>query len=254
MRADEGHLPQEEITIAEALKTKGYATGHFGKWHVGGFDEETAGSHVMPPWQAGFDECFSTRNVIITHDPYAKLGRGGIKACYWRNGRNIPLREARRDPTLRGDDAAITGWWNQELGDWEVLDNEHRNEIRKGLRMARQLIAPELLLLPVPAAGEASASRRSLMSWVGGGSLGALVCGFAVWALMRPDPQPAHPVGRGMGGDRAVEHPAPGVVEDEEDVQHPKSDGRHREEVHRSDDVAVIAHEGEPALDRAVTP
>ncbi len=107
MRADEGHLPQEEITIAEALKTKGYATGHFGKWHVGGFDAETAGSHVMPPWKAGFDECFSTHNVIVTHDPYARLGKGGIKACYWHNGRNIPLPDAQNDPALRGDDAAI---------------------------------------------------------------------------------------------------------------------------------------------------
>ncbi|TWU32334.1 sulfatase family protein [Novipirellula artificiosorum] len=107
MRADEGHLPQEEITIAEALKAKGYATGHFGKWHVGGFDAETAGSHVMPPWEAGFDECFSTHNVIVTHDPYAKLGKGGIKACYWHNGRNIPLDEGQNDPSLRGDDAAI---------------------------------------------------------------------------------------------------------------------------------------------------
>jgi arylsulfatase A-like enzyme len=107
MRADEGHLPQEEITIAEALKAKGYSTGHFGKWHVGGFDAETAGRHVMPPWMAGFDECFSTHNVIVTHDPYAQLGKGGIKACYWHNCRNIPLAEAQNDPTLRGDDAAI---------------------------------------------------------------------------------------------------------------------------------------------------
>jgi arylsulfatase A-like enzyme len=107
MRADEGHLPQEEITIAEALKTKGYVTGHFGKWHVGGFDPKTSGSHVMPPWEAGFEECFSTHNVIVTHDPYAKLGKGGIEACYWHNGRNIPLSEAQNDPMLRGDDAAI---------------------------------------------------------------------------------------------------------------------------------------------------
>jgi arylsulfatase A-like enzyme len=114
MRADEGHLPQEEITIAESLKTKGYATGHFGKWHVGGFDAETAGSHVMPPWNAGFDECFSTHNVIVTHDPYAKLGKGGIKACYWHNGRNISLTEAQNDPTLRGDDAAIV--MNKAIG------------------------------------------------------------------------------------------------------------------------------------------
>ena len=66
------------------------------------------------------------------------------------------LRIGRIGLYFQSDDAAITGWWNAELGDWEVLDSEHRNEIRKGLRMARQLIAPELLLLPVPAAVEAS--------------------------------------------------------------------------------------------------
>jgi arylsulfatase A len=30
-----GGLPPGEITLAEALKTAGYATGHFGKWHLG---------------------------------------------------------------------------------------------------------------------------------------------------------------------------------------------------------------------------
>ena len=66
------------------------------------------------------------------------------------------LRVGRVGLYFQSDDAAITGWWNQESGNWEVLGNEHRNEIRKGLRMARQLIAPELLLLPIPAAQEAS--------------------------------------------------------------------------------------------------
>ena len=66
------------------------------------------------------------------------------------------LRVGRIGLYFQSDDAAVTGWWNKEQGAWEVLGNEHRNEIRKGLRMARQLIAPELLLLPMPAAGEAS--------------------------------------------------------------------------------------------------
>ncbi len=30
------HLPQEEVTLAEALKEAGYTTGYFGKWHLGG--------------------------------------------------------------------------------------------------------------------------------------------------------------------------------------------------------------------------
>jgi hypothetical protein len=33
-----------------------------------------------------------------------------------------------------------------------VLDDGARNEVRKGLRMAKQLIAPELILIPVSAA------------------------------------------------------------------------------------------------------
>ena len=107
LAADEGHLPANEITLAEVLAEHGYATGHFGKWHVGGFDPETAGAHVMPPWHAGFQECFSTHNVLRTFNPYKKLGKGGIKACYWHNGRNIPLAEAQRDASLQGDDAAI---------------------------------------------------------------------------------------------------------------------------------------------------
>ena len=107
LAADEGHLPATEITLAEVLTEQGYATGHFGKWHVGGFDAETAGPHVMPPWHAGFQECFSTHNVLRTFNPYNKLGKGGIKACYWHNGRNIPLTEARQEASLQGDDAAI---------------------------------------------------------------------------------------------------------------------------------------------------
>jgi len=41
------HLAFEETTLAEALKEHGYATGHFGKWHLG---EDPSG-----PLQHGFD-------------------------------------------------------------------------------------------------------------------------------------------------------------------------------------------------------
>src|SRR6185295_2308444 len=49
----EGQLPLEEITIAEVLKEAGYATGLFGKWHLGrtGFEPQQQGFDVavMPP-------------------------------------------------------------------------------------------------------------------------------------------------------------------------------------------------------------
>lgn len=43
-----GDLPHEEVTIAEALKARGYATAHVGKWHLGsaGYYPETQGFDV----------------------------------------------------------------------------------------------------------------------------------------------------------------------------------------------------------------
>ncbi len=70
---------------------------------------------------------------------------GGDKRSY-----NM-LRIGRVGLYFQSDDARITGRWDNDARAW-VLDDSARNEIRKGLRMARQLIAPELISIPVPAA------------------------------------------------------------------------------------------------------
>jgi hypothetical protein len=49
------------------------------------------------------------------------------------------------------DDDAITGAWDHEAGQWVILGSEHRNPIRTAIRMARNQVAPDLTLLPVPA-------------------------------------------------------------------------------------------------------
>ena len=64
------------------------------------------------------------------------------------------LRVGRIGLYFQSDDTNITGWYNAESGQFELLGNEHRNEIRKGMRIARQLIAPELILIPLPAADD----------------------------------------------------------------------------------------------------
>lgn len=51
-------------TIADHLKSAGYATGHFGKWHLGFSDPGSAPKEIrenkdqMLPTQHGFDESF----------------------------------------------------------------------------------------------------------------------------------------------------------------------------------------------------
>ncbi len=77
--ANVGHLPPEEVPLGEALKTQGYATGHFGKWHIGTLTKdildgrrggrEDQAQHYAPPWDNGFDECFSTEVQMPTWDP-----------------------------------------------------------------------------------------------------------------------------------------------------------------------------------------
>ncbi len=53
-----------EITIAEALKKAGYATGHFGKWHLGSVRADSAAC----PGANGFDEWASAPN-FYENDP-----------------------------------------------------------------------------------------------------------------------------------------------------------------------------------------
>jgi arylsulfatase A len=60
------HLRDEEITIAELLKPQGYATGHFGKWHVSNLE-----SDQPQPADQGFDYSLGTdNNALPSHlDP-----------------------------------------------------------------------------------------------------------------------------------------------------------------------------------------
>jgi hypothetical protein len=64
------------------------------------------------------------------------------------------LRVGRIGLYFQSDDTQITGRWNTQAREWEI-DNSARNEVRKGLRMARQLIAPELINVPVQVPPEA---------------------------------------------------------------------------------------------------
>lgn len=79
--ANKGHIKTEELTLAELLQKQGYATGHFGKWHLGTMTTEMKDANrgkpgntkdFSPPWQHGFEVCFSTESKVPTWDPMLK--------------------------------------------------------------------------------------------------------------------------------------------------------------------------------------
>ena len=51
-------------------------------------------------------------------------------------------------------DGVNSGVWDQNNRQWVVLGSEYRNSIRQGLRLARNQIGPDLLLLPIAAPEE----------------------------------------------------------------------------------------------------
>jgi len=113
LAAHTGGMRVGEITVAEMLKDQGYATGFFGKWHVGWIEPDQAGSRgfFSPPSHHGFDESFATTSAVPTWDPcvtpkdWSKWGakpgepwKGG--APYLHDG--VPVTE-----NVAGDDSRV---------------------------------------------------------------------------------------------------------------------------------------------------
>ena len=48
-------------------------------------------------------------------------------------------------------DREETGYWDKPAGEWRALDDSYRSPITQGIRMARRLVPPDILTLPVAA-------------------------------------------------------------------------------------------------------
>ena len=91
----------EELTVARVLQESGYATGHFGKWHLNGKngnrDTKTIPGRAvlaadpLSPGKLGFDEWVSADNFFDL-DPV--LGRNGVPEKFQGDGSDVTMGEA----------------------------------------------------------------------------------------------------------------------------------------------------------------
>ena len=91
----------QELTVARVLQSAGYATGHFGKWHLNGKngDRNTTeipgrailASDPLSPGRMGFDEWVSADNFFDL-DPV--LGRNGVPEKFHGDSSDITTDEA----------------------------------------------------------------------------------------------------------------------------------------------------------------
>ena len=107
--ANIGRMKAEEITLAEVLKAQGYATGHFGRWHLGSLTTRIKDAHrgrpglkrhYSPPWEHGYDKCFVTESAVPTYwkdNDYESFG-----TQYWTG-----LNETVPAEDIVGDDSKL---------------------------------------------------------------------------------------------------------------------------------------------------
>lgn len=113
----------QEVTVAEALKSAGYVTGHFGKWHLGSVRRNSP-AH---PGRNGFDEWLSAPNF---YDNDAVLSRRG-KAVQTKGESSIVAADAALDwiKSESESDAPFLAvvWFGSPHGPHRAVEEDRRH-------------------------------------------------------------------------------------------------------------------------------
>ncbi|KLU02023.1 sulfatase [Rhodopirellula islandica] len=113
LAAHTGGMRVGEITIAEMLKKREYATGMFGKWHIGWVKPDEVGTRgfYSPPSHHGFDEYFATTSAVPTWNPTVTPDDwdswGNKPGEPWKGGFPYVHNGVEAKENLSGDDSRV---------------------------------------------------------------------------------------------------------------------------------------------------
>ena len=103
----------DEITIAEVFKSAGYATGAFGKWHLGDYGEYL-------PTNQGFDYFYGSHHVNDMYAFYHVSEENGEYEIVHGN-------DEMRDEKGKKDQKMLTEWIHGEITEW-ITDKAEKDE------------------------------------------------------------------------------------------------------------------------------
>ncbi|MEE1320921.1 MAG: sulfatase-like hydrolase/transferase [Acutalibacteraceae bacterium] len=103
----------DEITIAEVFQNAGYATGAFGKWHLGDYGEYL-------PTNQGFDYFYGSHHVNDMYAFYHVREEGGEYEVVHGN-------QEMRDEKGKKDQSMLTEWIHGEIEAW-ITDKAEKDE------------------------------------------------------------------------------------------------------------------------------
>ena len=93
------------------------------------------------------------KRILEAYQIEAEYGRTlGAERTQVENRSVDVLRVGRTALYYLSIDGREAGWWNAAQKRWDKLDGGEITQVRRGLRMARETLAPDLLRLPVPTA------------------------------------------------------------------------------------------------------
>jgi len=121
--ANSGRLGFDETPLSEVLSDVGYATGHFGKWHMGTMTTLRRDANrgdvgntadYSAPWHHQYDTCFATESKVPTYNPYKLVSNFADPKFYGTRYWRIPAS------------------WNETSGEGLVVPVEDVNNFTDG--------------------------------------------------------------------------------------------------------------------------